>query len=97
MFPADVAGITTHVFPTVVVGIQVKYCSVLHMLPLLRWEYMQIHNTNPAAHCQKTKIRSATDTVGLSVPQEQGMGYPAKEASAIKRVPRESCRAGHCA
>jgi hypothetical protein len=41
------------VFPTVAAGIQVEYCRVLHMLPLLLWENMQIHYTNPAANCQR--------------------------------------------
>ena len=46
--PADAAGNTTLVFPTVAVGIHVKYVRVLHMLPLLRWDNMQKHYTNPA-------------------------------------------------
>jgi hypothetical protein len=49
------------------------------------------------AHCVKKLIRSATDTVGFSVPQAQGMRSTAKELSAIMRAPREVCRTGHCA
>jgi hypothetical protein len=45
-FPAVAAGITTRVFPTVAVGIQVKYCRVLHMLPLLLWENLLLHYTS---------------------------------------------------
>ncbi len=50
-----------------------------------------------AAHCVKKLFRSATGTVGLSVPQAQGMRSTAKEVSAITRIPREVCRTGHCA
>jgi hypothetical protein len=54
-------------------------------------------NAPAAAHCVKKIFRSATDTVGLSVPQAQGIHSTAKEVSAIKRAPREVCRTGHCA
>ncbi len=87
MFPADAARITRHVFPTAAVGIQVKYCSVLRMFPLLQWENMEIQYTNPAAKCQKTKFRSATDTVGLSVPQEQGSGAAAAATRRLSMLP----------
>jgi hypothetical protein len=50
-----------------------------------------------AAHCVKKLFRSATDTVGLSVPQAQGMHSTEKEVLAITRAPREVCRTGHCA
>ena len=50
-----------------------------------------------AAHCVKKLFRSAADTVGLSVPQAQGIRLTAQEVSAITRAPREVCRTGHCA
>jgi hypothetical protein len=54
-------------------------------------------NAPAAAHCVKKLFRSATDTVGLSVPQAQGMRSTAKEVSAITLAPREVCRTGNCA
>ncbi len=54
-------------------------------------------NAPAAAHCVKKLFRSATDTVGLSVPQAQGIRSTAQEVSAITRAPREVCRTGHCA
>ncbi len=79
MFPADAAGITTHVFPTVAVGIQVKYCSV-HMLPLLRWEYMQIHNTNPAA-AAAAAAAAAPETAPAAAAAAPAAGAAVEEAA----------------
>ncbi len=66
---------------------------------VMQWTapHCRVHNTNPAAKCQQKLFCSATDTVGLSVPQEQGTCWTAKEVSAIKRAPREAGRSGHCA
>jgi hypothetical protein len=53
MFPADAAGFIIKVFPADAVGIKLKYCRVLHLLPLLQWEILHLHYTNPTAKCHK--------------------------------------------
>jgi hypothetical protein len=49
-------------------------------------KYADPQHKSCTAKCNTTKFCSATDTVGLSVPQEQGMWYSAKEASVIEQA-----------
>jgi hypothetical protein len=50
-----------------------------------------------ALYCHVPGVQDSICTVGLSVPQAQGMRSTAKEVSAVTRAPQEVCRTGHCA